>query len=213
MGISEVYKTIRNEIITCELLPGSTIYEQELAQRFGTSKSPVRDALLRLQEQNLVEVRARSGYRIRPISIKYACEVYEMRYLYEEACAARAITHATDEQIDSLRRHLTDQAYMDIREWIALNRRFHSALADICGNSLLTEVANQLNDQVDRFTFVSLGRLRQPTNFVHLNKQHAEIVAALQARDKRRALSILRSHIEKSRKRTLQALTNSAILS
>jgi DNA-binding GntR family transcriptional regulator len=212
MDAPSIFEQLRKDIITCELAPGTAIYEQELAQRFGISKSPVRDALLRLQEQNLVEVRARSGYRIRPISIVDANEVYEMRQLYERACVSRAIKHASDQQIDDLQQYLTMESYMGMRDWIALNRRFHSALAAISGNALLADVADQLNDHVDRFTFVSLGRLRQPANFAQLNKQHAAIVAALRLRDKSTALSVLRSHIEKSRQRTMQALANSAVV-
>ncbi|MGX1349536.1 DNA-binding GntR family transcriptional regulator [Bradyrhizobium elkanii] len=203
-----IFERLRRSILTCELPPGASIYEQELAQQFGVSKSPIREALLRLQEQRLVEVRARSGYRIKPLSIIDANEIYEMRQMYERACVVRAIENAPDQQIDDLREYLTDDAYVEIPDWIALNRQFHSAIAAISGNSLLAEAATQLNDQVDRFTFVSLGRLRQPGNFDHLNKQHAKIVEAMRARDKTAALSVLRSHIEKSRQRTLQALMN-----
>ena len=66
------------------------------------SKSPVREALLRLQEQSLVEVQTRRGYRVRPISIVEAEEMYELRHLYERACLSRAVDHASDEQIRCL---------------------------------------------------------------------------------------------------------------
>lgn len=211
MNTPSVFEQLRRDIITCELAPGTAVYEQELAQRFGISKSPVRDALMRLQEQNLVEVRARSGYRIRPVSIIEANEIYEMRQMYEKTCVSRIIKFASDGQIDDLRQHLTMESHMDMRAWIDLNRRFHSALATASGNSILADVANQLNDRVDRLTFVSLGRLRQPANFDKLNRQHAAIVDALRARDKTAALSVLRSHIEKSRQRTVEALSNPAV--
>jgi GntR family transcriptional regulator, rspAB operon transcriptional repressor len=206
-----VFEQLRRSILTCELPPGAAIYEQELAQQFGVSKSPIREALLRLQEQKLVEVRARSGYRIKPVSITDANEIYEMRQMYERACVVRAIEKATDRQIDDLETHLTGNVHVSVSEWMAMNRHFHSAIANICGNALLAEAAMQLNDQVDRFTFVSLGRLPQPGNFDHLDKQHRRIVDAMKARDKTAALSVLRSHIEKSRLRTLQALTNGKI--
>ena len=98
-----------------------------------------------------------------------------------------------------------------MRDWIARNRRFHSALAAISCNALLTEAATRLNDLVDRLTFVSLGVLRAPASFGPLDRQHAAIVAAMQARDARSATSILRAHIEKSRQRTMQALHNASI--
>lgn len=211
MDSPTVFEQLRNDILTCELPPGMAVYEQALAQRFGISKSPVRDALLRLQEQNLVEVRARSGYRIKPVSIAEANEIYELRHIYERACVTRAIDHASTQQIDDLRQYVTADGEMEIREWIALNRRFHSALAMISGNALLAEAANQLNDHVDRLTFVSLGQLRRPADFARLNKQHEAIVAALRLRDKRTALAVLKSHIDKSYERTIRGLENSAI--
>ena len=79
MIASSIYEQLRRDIVTCELPPGSAVYEQELAQRFGISKSPVRDALLRLQEQRLVEVRARSGYRIKSVSVAEAGEIWLKR--------------------------------------------------------------------------------------------------------------------------------------
>jgi DNA-binding GntR family transcriptional regulator len=207
-----VYDQIRDDILSCKLAPGLAVYEQELAQRFGVSKSPVREALLRLQEQNLVEVRARSGYRVRPISLIEASEMYEMRLLFERACITRAITHASDEQVASLEVHLTKEAHLPAPDWIALNRCFHSALASICGNARMAEAAIKLNDQFDRFTYVSVGRLQQPLDFTRFNEEHSAIIEALRARDKRRAVAIVRSHIEASRLRTLQALANPAIV-
>lgn len=211
MDAPTVFEQLRKDILTCELAPGAAIYEQELAQRFGISKSPVRDALLRLQEQNLVEVRARSGYRIKPVSIADANEIYELRHIYERACVTRAIHHASAQQIEDLQQYVTTDGQMEMREWIALNRRFHSALAVISGNALLAEAANQLNDHVDRLTFVSLGQLRRPADFAQLNKQHAAIIEALRLRDKRTALAVLKSHIDKSHHRTIRGLENSAI--
>ncbi|MDP6925550.1 MAG: GntR family transcriptional regulator, partial [Rhodospirillales bacterium] len=64
-----VYSRIRADILTCGLAPGSRVFENDLAERYGVSKSPVRDALLRLQEHGLVEVLPRKGYLIRPISL------------------------------------------------------------------------------------------------------------------------------------------------
>ena len=72
-----VFDHLRKEIMSCELKPGTKIFEQNLAERFQVSKSPVRDALQRLQEQGLIDVIPRKGYRIRPISVTDAIELYE----------------------------------------------------------------------------------------------------------------------------------------
>ena len=207
-----VYAQLRREILSCALAPGSKVFEQELAERFGVSKSPVREALLRLQEQNLVDVQPRSGYRVRPISLTEASEMYEMRYLYERACVMRAITHASDASLASLHDHLLTKARVPIPEWIEANRQFHSSLASVCGNQRLADAATKLNDQFDRFTFVSVTRLDQPPDFTRFNNDHLALVQAMQKRDKRRAAAIVKSHIDASRERTFQALASPAIV-
>jgi DNA-binding GntR family transcriptional regulator len=212
MADISVYAQLRREILSCALAPGSKVFEQELAERFGVSKSPVREALLRLQEQNLVDVQPRSGYRVRPISLTEAGEMYEMRYLYERACVMRAITHASDAALASLHDHLLTKARVPIPEWIEANRRFHSSLASVCGNHRLADAATKLNDQFDRFTFVSVTRLDQPPDFTRFNNDHLALVRAMQKRDKRRAAAIVKSHIDASRERTFQALASPAIV-
>ena len=207
-----VYAQLRREILSCDLAPGSKIFEQELAERFGVSKSPVREALLRLQEQNLVDVQPRSGYRVRAISRSEAGEMYEMRYLYERACVMRAIAHASDAAIASLEDHVMMKAHLPISEWIAANRRFHSAIAEICGNGRLADATTKLIDQFDRFTFVSVTKLEQPPDFRRFNDDHLALVQAMRKRDKRRAAAIVKSHIDTSRDRTLQALAHPAII-
>ena len=97
-----VYEKIRADILSCALVPGSAVYENELAQRYSVSKSPVRDALLRLQEHGLVEVLPRKGYRRCPISIADAHDLYEMRVLLEKASVRRACDEASDDQLVSL---------------------------------------------------------------------------------------------------------------
>ena len=212
MSAATVFDRIRDDILSCKLAPGSAVYEQELAQKLGVSKSPVREALLRLQEQRLVEVRPRSGYRVRPVSFGEAGDMYEMRLLYERACIARAIDQATDGQIEGLRKHLTEDAQMATNAWLALNRAFHSGIAAIAGNARLADAADRLNEHFDRFTIVGVGLLQQPVDFTRFNEEHAAIVDALQARRKRAALSLITAHVEASRQRTLQALASPAVV-
>jgi DNA-binding GntR family transcriptional regulator len=204
-----IFSELRRQILNCEFAPGEAIFEQKLAASFGVSKSPIREALLRLQEQNLVEVRPRSGYRVRLISATEVNEMYEMRLLYERACVKAAIARASDQDIDKLARHLTTDAHMFAFDWIGLNRAFHAELALISGNSLLASATNKLTDQFDRFTRLSVTRLPQPVDFSRFNNEHAAIVASIRSRNKKAAIALVRTHIEASRQRTIQTLTES----
>lgn len=207
-----VYEQIRAEVLSCALAPGSQIFEQALAQRLGVSKSPVREALLRLQEQSLVEVQPRRGYRVRPISITEAQEMYEMRLLYERACVSRVIDHADDSQIDLLKSVLHVAGEFDLRQWIEMNRNFHCMLAAICGNSRLAKATIELIQQFERYTYVSIGRLAKPLNMERFEREHAAIVDAIKRRNKREALTIIREHVEASRRRTLEVLASAVVV-
>jgi DNA-binding GntR family transcriptional regulator len=206
-----VYDRLRDDILFCRIPPGAQIFEQDLANRFGTSKSPVREALLRLRQQGLVTVKARSGYRVTPMSVTQVNEMYEMRVMYETTCAALAIEHAAEEELKRLEAFRALPRNADIADWTALNRSFHMELAAICGNQQLARTAAEFISQFARFTHVSLTRMRR-LKFDKFVDDHAAIIAAIRKRDRRRVQSVLKVHIEASRRRILEALSNSPII-
>lgn len=208
-----VYNRLREEILDTTLKPGAAIFEQDLARRYGVSKSPIRDALLRLKEQNLVEVQPRRGYRVRPISITEAGEMYEMRLLYESASTARAIDHASRQDIEKLRRICSHPATESVHAWTAHNKEFHIALAGSSGNARLFKAASELIDQFDRFTHVSVERLSWPLDFSKLIEEHCAIVDAVESRDRRLAQKLIKHHIVSARARTMATLKEMAVVS
>src|SRR5688500_16695365 len=91
----DIYARIKEAVLSCEIAPGAGMREQELAAQFGVSKSPVRDALHRLQSEGLIEVLPRKGYRVKVISLEDALELYEMRIILECACTERMVRVAS----------------------------------------------------------------------------------------------------------------------
>jgi DNA-binding GntR family transcriptional regulator len=202
-----IYEQLRRDILSCRLPPGAQIYEQDLGRRFGVSKSPVREALVRLREQNLVEVKPRSGYRVRPVSLSEVIEMYEIRVVYETACVELAIEHCDEEAVRRMA-ELADVAAETAAEWIALNQQFHACLARASGNRRLAEITTNFITQFERFTQVSLTRMPRPQSFDALIADHKAIVEAIVQRDKRAGLKAVRRHIEASQRRTVEALNN-----
>jgi DNA-binding GntR family transcriptional regulator len=207
-----VYNRLREEILDTTLKPGAAIFEQDLARRFGVSKSPIRDALLRLKEQNLVEVQSRRGYRVRPISVTEAGEMYEMRLLYERASILRAIDHASEEEIKRLRDICSSPATENVHAWTSHNKKFHIAMASLSGNARLFKAASELIDQFDRFTYVSTERLSWPLDFSKLIEEHRDIVDAMEARDRRLAQKLIKHHIVTAQARTMASLKEMAVV-
>ena len=207
----DVYERIRADILACVLKPGSLVQENELALRHAVSKSPVRDALLRLQEQGLVEVLPRKGYRIKPISVADAAEMYEMRAVLERACITLAVEKASDDTLKDLDRFRKSGKTPDLPAWIAYNRAFHVAVARAGGNARLARAASDIIEEFDRLTTMSIAKF-DTSGLAALVAEHVALIDAMQVRDKRAALALARGHVEDARDRLLDSLSQMAVI-
>ena len=206
-----VYEHIRADILSCVLLPGARIFENDLAKRYDVSKSPVRDALLRLQEQGLIEVLPRKGYLIRPISKSDAYDLYEMRLLLEKSSLRRACNEASDEDLASLDQfRAVDNG--DLVHWVMYNRNFHRRITELSGNSRMARITAEVIDQFDRLTFVGVSSAPSETTSEKSVAEHVEIIDALQARDRSKVTKLITKHITKSQKRLFSVLGHQLIV-
>ncbi len=185
--------------------------EADLAARFEVSRQPVREALLRLEQERLVTVLPRQGYRVNAVSVSDARDLLRFRQALEPACVAEACEAADAAVLDGLDafRSFTDDSEHDA--FIAYNRDFHTALAAASGNRRMARAARELIEQSDRLTRASLTgiRGRDPAQLV---AEHVAIIDAVQARDARTAGRLVRDHIAKAEKRILAALSRAAIV-
>ncbi len=205
---TNVYDAIRSEILACRFAPGEDMREQDLAARYEVSRQPVREALLRLEQDRLVTVISRQGYRVNPISIADARDLLQLRALLEPACGRGACASATQEQLGAL------DAFRQIDpsdEFIVYNRNFHVAVTAACGNRRMARAAREVIEQSDRLTRVSVDSIRGRDS-AQLVTEHGAIIDALQARDARSTGRLLREHIGHAEKRIMSALSRAAIV-
>jgi len=205
----QVYHRLRRDILDCALPPGARLHEPELAERFSISKSPVRDALLRLEAEKLVIVRPRKAYQVAPLSVSDAREFFELRTVLEQACVLNAARNAADSSLRALDRFRTTHSNGNAGDFIAYNREFHLGITKLCDNRRLAGTAADLIEQFDRFVIVSVQRLPAADPEV-LIAEHCHIIDALQARAARKAAALLSSHIRSARRRVLSALSRNA---
>ena len=205
-----IYRLLRADILSCSLRPGSQIQERELIERFAVSKSPIRDALLKLEEQNLIEILPRKGYRVKPVSLTDARELYDMRLILERECVLRAIEQS-DDALRELDAYRVGPDSDNLSDWIAYNRQFHIAIADLCGNARLAAVTRDVIEQFDRLTYTSVS-LTGPKGQARFVSEHVAIINALQQRDRRNALSHAKDHVEDARRVVLGTLENPTIV-
>ena len=190
-----IYSTIRQAILSLEFQPGQELREQILAERYRVSRSPIRDALLRLEQEGFVTVLPRQGYRVNPISIRDIEAMYDLCLLLEPACAAGAARadDATVATLDQFRNFSQNEA--SIADFSAYNRAFHSAVAAMCGNVRLAGLENALVEEFDRLLRYSMssGKLPELSPIVH---EHGAIIDAIQTHDPEKAGQLAQKHVE-----------------
>lgn len=205
-----VYAQLRADMISCRLAPGTEIREAELAARFDMSKSPVRDALMRLEREGLVITLPRQGYRVAPVSLTDVLDMFHLRAALERACMERIVLHASDAQL----KDLDSFRHFDAAAWeggfVAFNRAFHRSIAELGGNARMRDQLLDLIDQMERAVQVSVASIRKGDPQVLVN-EHVAIIDALQARSVKRAQRLAEQHIVAAGKRVSNAISRSMI--
>ena len=198
----QAYERIKGEILDERLLPRQPLIEAELAAKYGMSKTPVREALLSLAREGLVEMSSFRGGRVRDFTADDAREIYELRELLEPFALRRAVPRLTDGDRRSLRA-LLDKAQAaaeggDRRELSRLNGAFHSSLVARCRNEKVIEILAHLQNQV-RVMSMRLWNVRA----THLREaeQHRAILTAVEAGQADQAAELLGEHISEFRER------------
>jgi len=197
---------IEQMIMSGELTARQRINEVELAERFRTSRGPVREALRALEECGLVRAERNRGTFVREVSLAEADEVYDVREALDELIGSRLAERITAAELDLLRKLLAEMdaatAAADVKRYHKLNLEFHDALVDFVGNARLTETYRRLTKELLLFR---LHGLQEGGGFEVSNAEHKAIVKAIASRDPVRAGRVLRAHAADSRARMHRA--------
>lgn len=201
---NSAYRQILVEISSGSLLPGARLRETELAERFGISRTPVREAIRLLEADGLVAHIPRQGATIRVLDYTEVMELYEMRAVLEGTAARLAARAASDMELDELIALNAEMASAkDTASAYELNRQFHMTLLDAAKNRYLVKSVNALQK-----TLLILGptTLIEPIRAQDAVTEHGAIMMALHDRDGLRAEAAMRAHIEAAHRVRLRAL-------
>ncbi|CAN5789755.1 GntR family transcriptional regulator [soil metagenome] len=191
------YSRLKDDILAMRLVPRQSLVESELAAMLHMSKTPVREALLTLSHDGLVEINEFRGARVREFDLPEVREIYELRAVLEPLALRRAFPAMTIELFVELRR-LLDQALAcaEAGDRVRLaehNRAFHSGLIRCCDNQRLLGILSQFSDQIRLISLRSW--VRQPTYLIEAD-EHRSILDALEVdHDIERAVELLTEHI------------------
>jgi DNA-binding GntR family transcriptional regulator len=188
-----VYAELRGAIRGRSLLPGERLRETEIADRLGVSRTPVREALKRLEADGLVTFNQPRGLAVNELSQAQVLELYAMREVLEGAAARFAGEQASSLEIDSLKHLLANQREAKTPEEAATaNRRLHDAIAGAAHNDYLLRAMNVLSDALALLgptTYAAPGRIESGL------RENAEIIDAIANRDPDAAEASARRHI------------------
>lgn len=194
--VDEAYQTLRERILTSELPPGHQMLEEEAAVELNMSRTPVREALIRLEREGLVRFVPRRGIQVVPLSARDMREINELLSCLEataaEKLASRKLSSGELAQFDAAIAAM-DAALEanDMAAWSEADYRFHCLLLELCDNSRLTSVARMFLDQAHRFRRQSIDLREKP---VYSTVNHAAVVEAIRRGDPQTAVEIHRSH-------------------
>ncbi len=191
-----IYRQLKEEIISNLIEAGSVLVESELARQYGCSKTPVREALARLRHEGYVAAIPRRGYLVTSLTLRDVLEGYYLRALLEGEAAELAAARMTAEGIAELEACLT---FRSGRELGLLNRRFHTAIAEMAGNKKLKAFIVQLLDEMDRILTLDPAMSYGEPYMV----EHREVVDAFHRGDGAAARKAMVRHIEASKARVL----------
>lgn len=196
MRLSEkAYQLIKHKIITLELRPSTVIDEQSLMDELELGRTPIREALQRLDSENLVNVVPRRGTFVTDVSLTDLQKIFELRIVLEGFCARLAARRITLSQIDQMKSILEDLDKVesgDYRRLISIDDRFHAMLYQAADNEFLSDVLNRLYDLSLRLWYLVLNHLDDVQESI---EQHRAVARALQSGDGERAEELIKQHV------------------
>ena len=199
------YAAIRRDILSCRLLPGVTVTEPELMDRYALGKSGCRIALARLEHEGLVRSRPRKGHRVAPIVVKDVEEVFALRAQLEPMAARLAVGRVDTALLRELEAACRVEVAAPLHERIDVfmdaNKRFHLAIAEAAGNGRLLRTLSSLMDEMSRLVALGFNVQRVKPEIKH---DHNAMIQAFDEGDEKRAETIARRHIETFRDQTME---------
>lgn len=191
----QIYDEIKRRIIFCEYLPGMQLNEDILCQQFGSSRTPVRDALSRLEQEGLVNIYSKRGVQITDVSISAVNELFEVRMRIEPYAVRTYGGWQSDDVYARYMRHFS-QTIIDKDAFYSLDSDFHQSFIKASNNRYLSMIYGITADQAVRYRILSGADYR----LEETQREHYQIASCCLRRDWASAANEMRNHLEMSKK-------------
>ena len=188
-------RIIKDNIISLDLEPGSSLNDMEVSAELGVSRTPVREAIMELSKSKIIEIYPQKGSRIALIDLELVNEARFLRLVLERAIVELACEMATQEDIVRLEENLKLQEFYAAQGWsgelLHFDDQFHEMLFSICKKDLIYNISNGLSIHSDRLRRMALFAVKD----LKVVSDHRRIVDAIRAKDRQLAGTILVEHL------------------
>jgi len=192
-----IYRALRDDIVAMRIPPGEPINEKAVALRHGVSRTPVREALLQLSAEHLVEIFPQSGTFVTRIPIAALPEAILVRKALEELTAREAAQNAAADQVAALKQSIDRQHKLarqgDKNRFHEADDAFHAAIAEAAGHPGIWRLILQVKLQLDRYRRLTLP---VPGRMTRVVDEHAAVAAAIAAQDAAAASAAMAAHLD-----------------
>ncbi|MDA8121930.1 MAG: GntR family transcriptional regulator [Deltaproteobacteria bacterium] len=202
----KIVETVRSAIVNGQIPAGTRVAEPELADRFGISRTPIREAFRQLESEGFITVIPRKGAVVASLSAKDISDFYDLKTVlegYAARCAARTLTEKEIVKMETVNRQMeAAAAKKDLRKVLTLHNEFHDIFLKSCGNEKLHSIVQNLVRQFQRFRLIVAIRGKMDGSI----KQHEEIIDAFRKQDAALAENLVMKNAQYGKKILLREL-------
>lgn len=195
--VDRVYEQLKAMAVSYEFRPGERLNEGDIAKRFGVSRTPLREALNRLNTEGFLKFAPGKGFFCRKLDAYEIFDLYELRKSIEIAAARLAVTRAKDEDIDALLAFLDatgpDPGKRTVIELVDLDETFHERLMAMSNNAEMLRVLQNVNARIRFVRWIDMDRVNRSTTQI----EHRNVLLGIKARNEAAAISVLEKHIDR----------------
>jgi DNA-binding GntR family transcriptional regulator len=200
---ARAYDVIKGKIIRCEVSPGSPLSEKELIAEIGASRTPIREALNKLEEEQFVRIYPKRGIFVAEITAGDVVDIYSLRKLNEPFAAARAAERIAAVDLQRFKAFWDGRASRkDVAHHLEMDRAFHRTIAEATGNKYLIQLLSRLYDMANRIRHLSLGS--EPARLDQIRVEHCLLIDSLERHDPRGAERAMRAHMANAEQAALR---------
>lgn len=207
----QTYQTLRNAILSGELIAGSRLVETQLAEQLQVSRTPIREAIRQLQRENLVTTDGNGALRVAQLAITDAVQLYDCRIALEQLAVSEACRNATLEQLAQLEATVlqaekaTGQQTHQLTNYqlLHMDYEFHRLLAESSGNTWLVQILDQV---FDKMALLRLRTMQHNPGVLEIRSEHRRIYNAVRDRDPVAATQAIQFHLISSKERVVQEI-------